>query len=339
MIYVRPGMEWIGNILAEDVFTDQGTLLLAKGHTLRQEDIDNILDRAIIRIAVEERNSNVDEKFTLLYDTCLFTVDKMFKASEKQERIEKETLFEIFDDLIDQMKLAPDLFMQMWTIKDIDQYTMKHSLNVGILSTLLAKLAGMNESESVRVGHAGFLHDIGKALIPSSVLDKPANLDEEEYKQIKQHPKYGYEILLKNEIKDDYILMAALMHHERLSGNGYPFRKKAKTIPLVAQIVAIADVYDAISAERSYKESFSPFHAYMELRQLAFRNELNPTIVIRFLEYISKLMEGKEVLLSDGSVGTVIFVSPYEQNRPLVNVDKKFIDLRKVRDIYIKEFI
>ncbi|TCS78227.1 HD-GYP domain-containing protein [Tepidibacillus fermentans] len=89
----------------------------------------------------------------------------------------------------------------------------------------------MDHDDIIRIGHAGLLHDLGKALIPPEIVQKPAPLDQEEFKTMKQHPKLGYDILLKNQIKDEFILSAALMHHERLNGTGYPLRKKGDSIP------------------------------------------------------------------------------------------------------------
>ena len=339
MIYVKPSIEWKDHVLAEDINTDKGTLLLSRGHTLTEEDISSLIDRKLEFIVLEKIETRIDPEFTTLYNSCLTTVEAMFQAASSQEKLEKETLFEIFDELMNKMLTVPNLFMQLQTIKDIDHYTFQHSLNVGAISALLARLYGFKDEEINRIGYAGFLHDIGKAFIPQSILQKNSALTEEEYKVVQGHPHLSYDILLKNDIKDEYILSAALMHHERLSGEGYPFGKQNEQIPIAAQIVAIADVYDAISVDKVYKESLSPFHAYHELRQLAFQKELNAEIVVKFLEYISKLMEGKKVLLNSGLIGKVILAYSTEPNRPLIEVDSEFIDLRKNRELYIKKVL
>ncbi|MFT9486794.1 MAG: HD-GYP domain-containing protein [Tepidibacillus sp.] len=349
MKYVKPYMGLVKQQLADDIITEQGLLLLSKGHILTEEDIKAIIIRQIDRIAIEEKRTSINEymnhlqkmdsEFYQLYDTCLTTVKDLFQSASRQERIEQDTLFEIFDDLMSHMVSVPHLFIQLRTIKDIDHYTMQHSINVGIISALLARLMGLKGDEVIRIGHAGFLHDIGKALIPSSILQKPIVLTDVEFETVKKHPRLGYEILVKNEIKDPLVLTAALMHHERLNGKGYPLKKDGTNIPLVAQIVAIADVYDAISSERVYKKSFSPFHAYMELNQIAFQGELNAAIVLNFLQYISKLMEGQEVIMNDGQKATVILADPSEPHRPLVSMNGQFIDLRKERNRYIQELL
>jgi len=339
MLYVKPHDEWANHILADDIVAENGKLLLSKGHVLAKEDIKMIMEWNIEYIVIKEVRNQLDDTFNQLYDTCLSSVEQAFQAASNQEKMEKETLFEVFDNLLNKMFSTPYLFIQLRTIKDISEKTLQHSLNVGALSALLAKLYGLDEEEIIRIGHAGFLHDIGKAVIPANILNKTAELTEEEYQTMQRHPLQGYEILKKNQIEDDYILSAALMHHERLDGTGYPFGKKGKEIPLAAQIVGIADIYDAITMDKDYRTSFSPFHAYMELKNMAFQGQLNPEIVVKFLEYITKIMEGKKVLLNDGLIGKVIFSTPYEPNRPLIEVNGEFIDLRKQRDLYIKELL
>ena len=338
MLYVKPNHDWIHHRLAEDIVSKNGTLLLSKGHLLTNEDLKTILDWNIEYIVIEE-SSPTDSAFSELYDTCLSTVEHSFQTVANGGKLEKEPLFEMFDHLLNQMFTTPSIFIQLRTIKEINKRTFQHSLNVGALSALLARLYGFEKEDITRMGHAGFLHDIGKALIPESILNKPGELDEKEYEIMKRHPELGYDILKKNNIDDEYILSAVLLHNERLNGTGYPFGKKEQGIPLPAQIVAIADVYDSISTDKEYKKSLSPFHAYMELQNLAFKGELNPKIVLKFLEYISKLMEGKKVLLNDGTIGKVIFSTPYEPNRPLIEVNGAFIDLRKNREIYIQELL
>ncbi len=339
MLYVKPSQEWIDHVLAEDIITEKGKLLLSKEHVLTNDDLQLLAEWNIEYMVVKDVKNHFEPVINELYNSCMVTIQNIFTSATNNEKIEKETVFKDFDGLIDKMFKTPYLFIQLRTVREINNYTFQHSLNVGALSALLAKLYGLSEEEIIRIGHAGFLHDIGKALIPESILNKTGELTDDEYQIMKRYPLLGHQILEKIGIDDKEILAAVLMHHERLNGTGYPMKKKGDQISIAAQIVAIADVYDAISSEKEYRQSFSPFHAYMELKNLAFQGELNPEIVVKFLEYISKLIEGKKVLLNDGLIGKVIFSTPYEPNRPLVEVDGRFIDLRKERDLYIKELL
>ncbi|WP_339061667.1 HD-GYP domain-containing protein [Tepidibacillus marianensis] len=349
VIYVKPSPEWANHILADDVMTEEGVLLLPKGHKLSLDDIQSILERGLDLMGIEERSNTyefciyinhlkkIDPEFYEFYGETLSSVERMFQLTENREAIDQEVLFETFDELVEHLMLSPQILIQLRTIKNMDQYTIQHSLNVGIMSAMLARLLELEHDEIIRIGHAGLLHDIGKAMISPEILQKPSQLDDEEYNRMKKHTKLGYDILLKNQIKDDAILAATLLHHERLNGSGYPLRKKEGQIPFAAQIVAVADVYDAISAERTYKPSMSPFHAYQELYDLAFRKELNPNIVMSFLEFVTKSMVGKKVILNDHSIATVLIAFPNEPNRPLVRIGDQYIDLRKNRNLFIQE--
>ncbi len=347
MYQVEPNNKWIGYRLAKDIITENGTLLLSQGRILSKEDLLFMKDWEItcFFIEIEEITPNhfiehfikEDPIFYELYNRSLSSVEKMFQLVSKKEKITGQKLFETFDQLLIHMISEPFLITQLRTIKDVERYTLQHSVNVGIMSFMLARILGMKPDEVIQIGHAGLVHDIGKAHIPPTIINKTEKLLETEMRLIHSHPRLGYETLVENNIKDTAILSATLFHHERLDGSGYPLNKKGEQIPLSAQIVAIADVYDAISSERSYKKAMSPFHAYQKLYDLAFQKLLNPEIVIKFLGYIASAMIGKKVILNDGTIGTVVMAFHNEPDRPLISVNNHFIDLRKNRDIYIQE--
>jgi len=337
--------ELVGRVLAEDVLSVNGTLLLSKGLKLRMEDISHLLERNIEKVTIEGKvEKQVDEAYeevsykriSFMYDDKLTVVESFFQQVATRGTFDKKQV-DGFDQLITNILKAPHLFLQLRSIQDTDQYTYKHSLNVGIISAMLAKLMGFKEKDMIRVGQAGILHDIGKAKIPEQILNKPTTLTSKEFKIIQKHPQFGHEILIKNKIEDDYILSAALMHHERMNGTGYPLGWKGSQISLVAQIVAVADVYDAILSKRVYKDPLSLFHAFEEMKKLAFQKELNPDIVFLLLKYISSLIEGQNVQLNNGIIGKVVFASPFEMDRPIILYNEEYIDLQQRRDLYIKD--
>ncbi len=146
------------------------------------------------------------------------------------------------------------------------EQTGKHVRRVAEYSRILAEEMGLGKSEAERVRLASTMHDIGKLLIPAEILEKPARLTDEEFKEIKKHPGFGGE-MLKN-VDGDVMHMArtvALEHHERPDGRGYPEGKKQEEISLEGRIVAVADVYDALTSRRSYKEAWDESKAYEEI--------------------------------------------------------------------------
>lgn len=146
-------------------------------------------------------------------------------------------------------------------IKNIDEYTYKHSIHTAIYSMLIGKWLQRSETEIEHLIISGLLHDIGKINIPKRILNKAGKYTEDEYEMMKIHPIYGYEMLKDIDELDHNIKMAVLLHHERMDGSGYPYHYKIQDINLYSRIVAIADVYDAMVSDRIYKKKMVPSDA------------------------------------------------------------------------------
>lgn len=215
-----------------------------------------------------------------------------------------------------------------------DDYTYQHSVQVGMLSYYIARWLGWDEEATVRAGKAGFLHDIGKCKIAETILNKPTKLSDEEYDEIKNHPQFGYDIL-KNSFDDPAIALAALQHHERMDGKGYPLGLSGDQIHPMAKVVAVADVYSAMISSRVYREKRDLLHVLREMFELSFR-ELDPDITHTFIRHMVPNFIGKSVELSTGEIGTIIMTHPTDFFRPLVQVGDQFLDLSVKRNYEIK---
>ena len=146
------------------------------------------------------------------------------------------------------------------------EQTGKHVRRVAEYTRILAEELGMEKEEANRLRLASTMHDVGKLLVPAEILEKPARLSDEEFAEIKKHPGYGGKLL--HEVEGDVMHMArtvALEHHERPDGHGYPEGKKDADISLEGKIVAVADVYDALTSRRSYKQAWDEKDAYAEI--------------------------------------------------------------------------
>lgn len=184
---------------------------------------------------------------------------------------------------------------------------------------------------------AGLLHDIGKCKIPNAIILKKGKLTDAEYEVIKAHAQLGYDIL-KDQPLDERIKNAALMHHERYDGTGYPNHLVGKEIDDMAAIVAIADVYDAITSDRCYRRALCPFEviASFELEGL---NRYNPQFILCFLEHIANTYVNNNVLLSNGQTGKIILITQ-RLTRPVIQLeDQTFLDLNDRPDLYIQAII
>lgn len=181
------------------------------------------------------------------------------------------------------------------------------------------------------------MHDIGKLTIPSSVMMKPSRLTPMEFDLVKNHPQEGY-LLLENEKIDKRVKLAALQHHERIDGSGYPKGLMDNHIDDFAQIVSIVDIYEAMISPRIYRRANCPFEAMSVLEREGFR-KFKPEFILIFLEGMASTYINCTVKLSDDRIGEIIMIDSRNITRPLVKIDDSFIDLSKEKNLFIKEMI
>jgi len=162
-----------------------------------------------------------------------------------------------------------------------DPFTTGHSERVAHYSTMLAELFGLPENIKKAVKHGSYLHDCGKMRVPENILNKKGRLNKDEYEIIKNHPRWGADIAIQARLPEQ-IINIIHHHHERFDGSGYPSGMKSDEIPFEAQIVAIADVYDALTSDRCYRTRFSDEKA-VEILLLMRGNVFNPEIIDKFI--------------------------------------------------------
>ncbi len=161
----------------------------------------------------------------------------------------------------------PGLDKMLLRITRHDRYTYDHSVNVGIFGTVLARQRYGDDAELLRtLAGAYFLHDLGKCRIPTEILNKPGRLDPDEREVIQQHPWLGFEILMETDQVSEEAAIAILQHHERADGSGYPHGLPEEAIHDFAKVVAIADVFDALTTHRPYRQALSTFRALTIIR-------------------------------------------------------------------------
>ena len=222
-------------------------------------------------------------------------------------------------------------------LRSYDDATFTHSINVALISNILAQWLKWDESEVEIATQSGLFHDIGKFLIPDEIIRKPDKLTEDEYTLMQTHPQRGYEII-KNLNISQHIKNATLMHHERCDGSGYPLKIRGPQIDKFGKLVAIADVYDAMTSARYYRGPLCPFIAISMFEEEGYQ-KYDPEMIIAFLQNIVNTYLLNTVRLSTGEVGEIIFINKMHLSRPTVKVGNDYIDLTKCPDVYIKEII
>jgi len=343
------------DILKYDVFNDYGLHIASRDTVLTGREISLLLQHSIEYVEILDRPSilnNSVEAFDQLertlestaspkwvpqmkpiYNSVVNEIKELFEIARIENKIDTNQAVASFYPLLDNLQLERDVVSLLLLLNNSDSYTYQHSVQVGMLSYYIANWLGLSNAESTRIGYAGFLHDIGKCKIPNEVLNKPEKLTAEEYEEVKKHTIYGYEII-KNSTSDEMMALGALHHHERYNGGGYPHGLKGEEISLFGRIIAIADIYSAMTSTRIYQKERDMLYVLKEVHRLGY-SDLDPVITQAFISHMIPNFIGKRVTLSDGRSGTIIMTHPTDFFNPLVQVESQFIDLSIVRSLEI----
>ena len=220
-----------------------------------------------------------------------------------------------------------------------EDYLYHHSVDVGIIAGCLSFWMGRSYHEIEETILGALLHDIGKALIPLKVLNKPGALTDEEMHLVRFHSLRGYKFLKQYGDFTQSVLLCALQHHERIDGSGYPMSVKGDKIHPYAKLIAIADVFDAMTSVRSYGKRATPYEA-VEIMKREMVGKLDYQVCSVFLDKLSQRFVGDIVQLSNGQRGEVVFLNPHDCTRPIVRTrDGEFVDLDKLRDLSINKML
>ncbi len=225
--------------------------------------------------------------------------------------------------LIDQLIHDETNLMSLTAIKSFDEYTFVHSVNVCILSVALGSRLGLSKKKLSELGYAALFHDIGKVRIPLDILNKPKELDEDEWKEMRKHPVLGVKVLLSRRALDKFSLramMVAFEHHLKMDLSGYPRLSFKKGLNLYTRIVTIADVYDSMTSGRVYaKIPLTPDVALKRMMEQAGIS-FDPVLLKVFMNMLGIYPVGSVVLLDSGEVGVVMKSKPDELSRPEVAI-------------------
>lgn len=217
----------------------------------------------------------------------------------------------VVQDITESILRNPGALTGLLRIKNKDDYTFLHSVTVCTLMVAFCRSAGMDSATVHQAGLGGLLHDIGKALVPDAILNKPGKLTEEEFAVIRRHPRDGHDILLRSEAIGPIPLDIALHHHERMDGSGYTKQLPGDEISTLTQMATLVDVYDALTSERCYHKAVPAAEALRKIYEWS-RSEFDPQTVQAFMRCTGIYPVGTLVLLQSGRLGVV--TEPHETN-------------------------
>ncbi len=311
------------------------SILLFKLKKYAERNVRLFVPRKAYRKIVEQgkqyRKEQENAKFKANYSELASESVHIFEDSIDKGHLTKEMSDRVTEEVAEKIEEidASTVLQCINQIRDVDKYLYTHSLNVAFLNGLMGQWLNLPRNEVEDLINTGLLHDVGKIQIPSDILNKPAQLTKEEFQVIKEHPIHSFNIVMESGEENPNILLGIRGHHEKMNGTGYPDGFHDEEISLYARITAISDIYDAMVAKRVYKKAVSPFEVLAEFNRQRFSN-LDITLVNLFLDKIPSELIGKEVLLSNGEIGKIIYVERRDFLHPMVEVNGKIFKTNDV---------
>jgi putative nucleotidyltransferase with HDIG domain len=321
--------ELVGKVLEQDIVSEYDVLLLKKGSVLTETNILLLKKHEYKQIKVSE-----DRSFQKLYTKNIESIEKLFSNPLKIEEMEIKDWFNQDKQLVRSIQRDDSFLEQMYKV-NAEPTLYRHSANVGLIAFFLGKLLRYSFNNKVLLWQMGVLHDIGKLKLSNELISKQESLTVEEFHEYKQHPELGWEILREVKGVNAQILNAARHHHERIDGSGYPKGLKVKYLPVMVQIISVANEIDKILMAGG-----NLFDLINRLVEDTRRNKLNPAIVIPFVRHLLRKHVGEQVVLSDETKGEIVFVFDHEPSQPLLylNDSDTFLDLRTDHNKQIVNF-
>lgn len=344
-----------GMITLSDTYSNTGRLIIPKDTVITKGIINRLINNDVLFIDAMEPPKELDipsstiseeqivnmpeyKKFKRRYDNHVEDIgEHLSDIVNKNARIDIDAILKDTSLILKSTDSPLSVFTMLSTMRNYDDSTFNHSLNVSLICNIFATWLNLSQDDIQLITICGLLHDIGKLLMPEKILKKPGKLTNEEYAIIQSHTTKGYEILKKQKI-DLHVQYAALMHHEKCDGSGYPLKLKGEQIDWYSQIVTIVDIYEAMTANRVYRKPLSPFTVINMFEEDGLK-KYNPKFLLTFLEHVVNSYINCKVKLSNGEEGDIVYINKVRLSKPMVKTKNDFIDLSKKTDLNIESIL
>ncbi len=336
------------DLLAQNIYTDAKALYVAENTRLDTYMVKKVRELGVDDVLVyrrkesggkdPERKKEEAKRFLRQYEEDVEGVRTLIGELAKGEKLNMERVDDLTETLYDEIDSKEHIMQCLSSLKAFDQYTYNHSINVALYGMLIAKWLGMGEEGVKDIVRAGLLHDIGKSQIPDEILNKRSPLSREEFELMKRHPALGFFLARNSGIEQSVHLDGILMHHERFDGTGYPLGIRGRQISLSAKIIAVADVYDALTSERVYKKRITPFETFRIIEDTGL-GHFDTQIMQVFLSNVAYYYTGMKVRMNTGEQGIIACILPHCISRPIVELSGRLVDLSRDKRLDIIEII
>jgi len=316
---VMPGM-----ILGRSILNSNGKILLSNGTMLTRRYIHKLRVLNIHTLVIK------DEKYEDIIIPEYLSIQTQQKAlsvlTATMDRLSKEgtfsvnTVVDLASDIVEELVTHPDITIHLSGLATHDDDTLSHSLNCSIYTALLASFCNFSISQIKIIACGALLHDIGKLQIDKKIIKKAGRLTDEEFSIMKQHPVLGFKILTKKRLElSSLIAHMAWQHHEKIDGSGYPRGLKGKEILHYGRLLAITDVYEAVTANRPYRKAMSPEEAY-NIIQAGLGTAFDEHFGRIFLSKIAFYFPGMKISLNTGEEAIIVSIPADSPQKPVIRL-------------------
>lgn len=330
----------VGMKVAHNIHSELGALIVQQDTVLDHRHLKVLRSMGIpaIDIYVEDDQICLVDMDNIGYTAILEDLRNFLSLVKSGDTVDLETLA-FLTEIVEGAKEIRDVKDIVFCLNQVlspEYYIYSHSLNVALLSMLIARWMKLPDKKVTQLLYAGILHDIGKLKVDPSILNKPGKLTEEEFEEVKRHTFYGFRMVENLKFLSPEIKQAILFHHEREDGSGYPSGIKTDKIPQLAKILAVADIYDAMTSPRVYSEEKPAFKVFKMMEDQSY-GRLDLVTTQTLLQNIAGYYVGHRVILSNGEKGEIVFINPLRVSRPIIKTSGGFLDLSMNPSIHIEK--
>ncbi|MBG0790520.1 MAG: HD-GYP domain-containing protein [Desulfovibrionaceae bacterium] len=253
------------------------------------------------------------------YESAMSCAMRIVNDVKLGRKMDYQAAVETAGAIVDCAIRNPDTLICLSKLSAFDNYTYTHSINVSAIAVVFGEYIGMTREELVDLGMAGMMHDLGKTSIAQSIINKPGRLTAKEFAEIRKHPGYGFALLKDNKDIPSRVLEAIRLHHEKYNGSGYPHGLTRKDIPAFARIIGLADIYDALTSDRCYRDAILPNKALGIMYGMR-EQEFDPLEIQLFIKCLGIFPSGSLVLLNTGDYAVVRESNPGKPLSPKIKI-------------------